>query len=92
MTDLGRARARIHDLEQSAGSNHGHGDGGDAEALRQQQALVSELARGKAAAEIRLAAMAALLRESNDKCAALLLTADPLPGGGKRPRAADEEK
>ena len=89
VTDLGRARARIHDLEQAAASTHGHGDGGgDAEALR-QQALVSELAQGKAAAETRLAAMAALLRESNDNCAALLLTANPVPGGGKRPRAAD---
>jgi hypothetical protein len=82
-TEVGRARARIHALEQSAGTTHDHGDGGDAEALRQQ------MAQGKAAAETLLGAMAALLRESNDKCAALLLTADPVPGGGKRPRAAD---
>ena len=89
VADLGRARARIRELEQSAGSARGHGDGEDAQALRQQLALLSELARGKAAAEHRLAAMAALLRESNDKCAALLLTADPSPGESKRPRTEE---
>jgi len=94
--ELARAQARIEFLQRELdGKSDQHQNGHDAsmETMRQQLEMLThsleEVTKSKAESENRLTAFAGLLRDSNDKCAALLRQEIGAETNmcGKRPRA-----